>query len=58
MLSNETIKSIHDAYRQIYESDTIVSKAVARIKENGNIIPEVEYILNFIEKISERGIIG
>ena len=56
--SNETIKSIHDAYRQIYESDTIVSKAVARIKENGNIIPEVEYILNFIEKISERGIIG
>lgn len=56
--SNETIKSIHDAYRQIYESDTIVSKAVARIKENGNITPEVEYILNFIEKISERGIIG
>lgn len=56
--SNETIKSIHDAYRQIYESDTIVSKAVSRIKENGNITPEVEYILNFIEKISERGIIG
>lgn len=56
--SNESIKSIHEAYRKIYESGTIVSKAVANIKEAGNITPEVEYILNFIEKDAERGIIG
>lgn len=56
--SNETIKSIHEAYRHIYESGTIVSTALARIKESGNITPEVEYIINFVEKVSERGIIG
>lgn len=56
--SNETIKSIHEAYRYIYESGTIVSTAISRIKENMNIIPEVENILNFVEKEAERGIIG
>lgn len=56
--SNETIKSIHDAYRNIYGSGTIVSTALARIKESGNITPEVEYILRFVENESERGIIG
>lgn len=56
--SNDTIKSIRDAYRHIYESGTIVSTAVARIKESGNVTPEVEFILNFIENVSERGIIG
>ena len=56
--SNEAIKSIHEAYRQIYGSGTIVSTALARIKESGNITPEVENVLNFIENISERGVIG
>ena len=56
--SNEAIKSIRDAYRHIYESNTIVSTAVERIKESGNITPEVEKILHFIEKESERGIIA
>ena len=56
--SNEAIKSVHEAYRQIYESGTIVSTALARIKESSNITPEVENVLNFIEKVSERGIIG
>lgn len=56
--SNDAINSIRGAYRHIYESGTIVSKAVERIKEEGNMTPEVEYIINFIEKISERGIIG
>jgi UDP-N-acetylglucosamine acyltransferase len=56
--SNDAIRSIHEAYREIYNSGTIVSTAVAHIKENGNITPEVEYILRFIEKDSERGIIG
>ncbi len=56
--SNETITVIRNAYRNIYESGTIVSKAVEKIKEEINMTPEVEYIINFIEKISERGIIG
>lgn len=56
--SNETITTIRNAYRNIYESGTIVSKAVEKIKEEINMTPEVEYIINFIEKISERGIIG
>jgi UDP-N-acetylglucosamine acyltransferase len=56
--SNEAITSIRNAYRHIYESNTIVSTAVARIKETMEITPEVEKILNFIEKDAERGIIG
>lgn len=56
--SNESIKSIRDAYSHIYESGTIVSTAIARIKESCEMTPEVKYILNFIEKESERGIIG
>ena len=56
--SNEAIKSIRDAYRHIYESGTIVSTAVARIKESGELTPEVERILHFIENESERGIIA
>ena len=56
--SNETITGIRNAYRNIYESGTIVSKAVETIKETTSMIPEVEYIVNFIEKVSERGIIG
>ena len=56
--TNEAIKSVHEAYRQIYESGTIVSTALARIKESCNITPEVENVLNFSEKVSERGIIG
>ena len=56
--SNDAISSIRNAYRHIYESGTIVSKAVERIKENENMTPEVESIINFIEKVSQRGIIG
>ncbi len=56
--SSEAIRSIHDAYRNIYESGTIVSAALAKIREGGNLTPEVEYILHFIEKESERGIVG
>ena len=56
--SNESIKNIHAAYHHIYGSGTIVSTALARIREGGELTPEVEYILHFIEKESERGIIG
>lgn len=56
--SNENITCIRNAYRHIYESATIVSKAIERIKEEGNITPDIEYIINFITKRSQRGIIG
>ena len=56
--SNEAIKSIRDAYRHIYESGTIVSTAIARIKESMEMTPEVEKIVDFVEKVAERGIIG
>lgn len=56
--SNENISSIRNAYRHIYESATIVSKAIERIKEEGNITPEIEYIITFIKERSQRGIIG
>lgn len=56
--SNESIKNIHAAYHHIYGSGTIVSTALARIREGGELTPEVEYILHFIEKESERGILG
>ncbi len=56
--SNETIKSIHDAYRLIYESGNNVSAGVAKIKETIPACPEIEYIVNFIEKDASRGIIG
>jgi UDP-N-acetylglucosamine acyltransferase len=55
--SNEAIRAIHDAYRIIY-SKTMVSKAVEEVKESVPMTPEVEKIINFIEKVSERGIIG
>ena len=56
--SNETIKSIHDAYRLIYQSGYNVSDGVKKIKETIPSSPEIEYILNFIEKDATRGIIG
>lgn len=56
--SNENISGIRNAYRHIYESATIVSKAIERIKEEGNITPEIEYIIKFIKERSQRGIIG
>ncbi len=56
--SNETITNIRSAYRLIYESDNNVSTGLVKIKETITMTPEIEYILNFIEKQSERGIIG
>lgn len=56
--SNETITNIRNAYRLIYESDNNVSTGLAKIKETLPMTPEIEYIVNFIEKQSERGIIG
>ena len=54
--SNETITNIHNAYRLIYEGT--VTAGIAKIKETLPKTPEIEEIVNFIEKKSERGIIG
>lgn len=55
--SNETISTIHNAYRLIYGKGYNMTNALALIKETIPMIPEVEYILRFIEKESERGIL-
>ena len=56
--SNETITNIHNAYRLLYNSGYNVSDAVKHIKEEIPQCPEVDSIINFIENVSTRGIIG
>ena len=54
--TNEQIEAIHNAYRIIYNSGRNVSDAIAAIKEEMPMTPEIEYIISFIES-SSRGII-
>lgn len=54
--SNETIEAIHNAYRIIYQSGLNTTNALSKIEEEIAMIPEIEYIINFIRS-SERGII-
>ncbi len=54
--SAETIAAIKHAYRLIYLSDMNVSQGINRIREEMNITPEIQHIIDFIEH-SERGII-
>ena len=54
--SNEAIKNIHQAYRLLYERT--VTAGLAKIKETMPITPEVQEIIDFVEKKSQRGIIG
>ena len=56
--SNETINNIHNAYRILYGGKYNVTDAVNKIKEEIPQCPEVDNIINFIEKVSTRGIIG
>ncbi len=55
--SEEILAALKQAYRIIFKSKLNVSQAVQRIRESGELIPEVQEVLAFIEK-SERGIIG
>jgi UDP-N-acetylglucosamine acyltransferase len=55
--SEPTLAALKRAYKLIYKSNLNVRQAVQRIREEGELIPEVENVLAFIEK-SERGIIG
>lgn len=54
--SNETIQSIQEAYRIIYQSGLNRSDAIKRIEEEIEMSNEIKYIVDFI-KASERGII-
>ena len=54
--SNDAIKNIHNAYRLLYEGK--VTTGIAKIKETMTMTPEVQQIVDFVEKKSERGIIG
>lgn len=54
--SNETIQNIQNTYRIIYQSGLNTSDALQKVEEEVEMIPEVEYIVNFIRS-SERGII-
>ena len=54
--TNEQIENIHNVYRIIYNSGKNVSEALAQIKEEFTITPDIQYIISFIEE-SKRGII-
>jgi UDP-N-acetylglucosamine acyltransferase len=50
------IELLDKSFRLLYHSNLNVSQAVARIKQEIELIPEVQNLLNFIAK-SKRGII-
>lgn len=53
--SNELIQHIHEAYRLLY-SKGILKEGLLEIKNNLQITPEIQYIIDFVES-SKRGII-
>ena len=53
--SNEVIQHIHEAYRLLY-SKGVLKEGIQEIKNNLQITPEIQYIIDFVES-SKRGII-
>lgn len=53
--SNELIQHIHEAYRLLY-SKGVLKEGIQEIKNNLQITPEIQYIIDFVET-SKRGII-
>lgn len=53
--SNETIEHIHEAYRLLY-SKGVLKEGIEAIKNNLEVTPEIQYIIDFVEH-SKRGII-
>ena len=53
--SNETIERIHEAYRLLY-SKGVLKEGIEAIKNNLEVTPEIQYIIEFVEH-SKRGII-
>lgn len=54
--TKEQIDAIHQAYRTLYNSGLNISMALERIKEDMDITPEVQYIIDFTQNAT-RGII-
>lgn len=54
--SKETIESIHNAYRLLYQRGKLREECIQEIRETIPTSPEIEYILNFVTS-SKRGII-
>lgn len=54
--TREQIDAIHAAYRAIYQSGFNVSQAIAYIRSEMEITPEIQYILSFTESAT-RGIL-
>ena len=52
---NELIQHIHEAYRLLY-SKGVLKEGIQEIKNNLQITPEIQYIIDFVES-SKRGII-
>ena len=52
----DVLAALKKTYRIIYRSNLNVSQAVARVKEDVEMLPEVKNILQFIEK-AERGLL-
>lgn len=55
--SLKAIETLDLAFRLLYRSNLNVSQAVARIKEEVELLPEIQSVLDFIQK-SKRGIIS
>ena len=53
--SNELIQHIHEAYRLLY-SKGVLKEGIQEIKNNLDVTPEIQYIIDFVET-SKRGII-
>jgi UDP-N-acetylglucosamine acyltransferase len=53
--SNELIQHIHEAYRLLY-SKGIIAEGIQEIKNNLQMTPEIQYIIDFVSS-SKRGII-
>ena len=53
--SNELIQHIHEAYRLLY-SKGVLKEGIQEIKNNLQMTPEIQYIIDFVES-SKRGII-
>ncbi|MDR2038686.1 MAG: acyl-ACP--UDP-N-acetylglucosamine O-acyltransferase [Bacteroidales bacterium] len=54
--SDVVIENIRNAYKLIYNSNLNVNDAIARIKEEVILSPEIEYIMDFVSN-SQRGIV-
>jgi UDP-N-acetylglucosamine acyltransferase len=53
--SEETLKALKEAYRIIFRSSLILKKAIEKVRAEVPDLPEVRYLVEFIEK-SERGV--